>query len=408
MSILEVKNLSKRYYSYNNSFARFFYALFNKSNLKNSISVLNKISFSVKKGECVGIMGINGAGKSTLLKIISKTLSPSEGSIKIYGSVASILELGMGFDSELSGRINVYRSCALLGYTKKEVDAVIDYIKEFAQIGEYFDQPIRTYSSGMQMRLAFAIVTAKRPDILIIDEALSVGDIYFQHKSFDKIREFKALGTTLLIVSHDAAAIKSICDRVILLNNASIEKDGDPEEVFDLYNALIAKKESDDKITQIKNNNEKIVTVSGNGKVEFCDIFIEDKAGNHLNVIDVSTEFYIRIVVLVNVKIESLVIGYQIKDRLAQVVNGTNTFYLNNELLSVLPGKYEFKFKLTANFGNGAYGISVAAHSGSNHINENYFWVDNSASFNVVKPSSVPIFYGSTYTGASVEQVRVD
>ncbi|BCX79794.1 ABC transporter ATP-binding protein [Campylobacter sp. 19-13652] len=397
MNILEVKDLSKKYYSYSNGLSRIFYAIFPKLKTRKYISVLDKISFSVKKGECVGIIGINGAGKSTLLKIVSKTLGFSDGDIKIYGKVASILELGMGFNSELSGRMNVYQSCALLGYTKKETDNFMDNIMEFAQIGEYFDQPIRTYSSGMQMRLAFAIVTAKRPDILIIDEALSVGDIYFQHKSFDKIREFKALGTTLIIVSHDIAVIKSICDRVILLNNGKIEKDGDPEEVFDLYNALIAKKESNDKITQLKNRGEKVVTISGNGKVFFNDIFIEDIDGNLLTIVDVASEFYIRLRFTVNDQLESLVIGYQIKDRLSQIINGTNSFYLDDELLSVSPGIYEFKFKLTANFGNGSYGISIAAHSGSNHIGENYLWVDNAASFNVVKPSSIPIFYGSAY-----------
>ena len=194
--------------------------------------VLRNVTFSVSKGEAMGIIGQNGAGKSTLLKIITGTVMPTEGSLEMSGRIAAILELGMGFNPDFTGRANVYNSAGLMGYSKKEIDRMIEEIEEFAELGDYFDEPVRIYSSGMQMRLAFSVATARRPDMLIVDEALSVGDAYFQHKSFNRIREFRKRGTTLLIVSHDKAAIQSVCDRAILLNAGQIAIEGAPETVM--------------------------------------------------------------------------------------------------------------------------------------------------------------------------------
>jgi lipopolysaccharide transport system ATP-binding protein len=188
--------------------------------------VLKDVSFSLKRGEAVGVVGINGAGKSTLLKIITGITRPTIGGFTATGRVAALLELGMGFHPEFTGRQNVRMAGQLLGYKRDELENLFPAIESFAEIGAYIDKPIRTYSSGMQVRLAFSLATASRPDVLIVDEALSVGDAYFQHKSFDRIRRFREKGTTLLIVSHNRSAIQSICDRAILLDRGCVIKQG--------------------------------------------------------------------------------------------------------------------------------------------------------------------------------------
>jgi len=206
--------------------------------------VLRDISFDVAPGQAVGIIGVNGAGKSTLLKIITGTTQPTTGSVEAGGRIAALLELGMGFHPDFTGRQNVYMGGQILGLSTEQISELMPEIEAFAEIGDYIDQPLRTYSSGMQVRLAFSVATVQRPDILIVDEALSVGDAYFQHKSFNRIREFREQSTTLLIVSHDRSAIQSLCDRAVLLERGFVIKDGYPEEVMDFYNAIIAEKEN--------------------------------------------------------------------------------------------------------------------------------------------------------------------
>ncbi|HEY6892714.1 MAG TPA: ABC transporter ATP-binding protein, partial [Rhodanobacteraceae bacterium] len=201
---------------------------------------LRDVTLQVVPGEAVGIVGANGAGKSTLLKLITGTTRPTTGSLTVDGRVAALLELGIGFHPDASGRDNAMMAGQLLGYSASEVAARMPEIEAFAEIGDYVDLPLRTYSSGMQVRLAFSVATAIRPDILIVDEALAVGDAYFQHKSFARIREFKTAGTTLLFVSHSAAIVKSICDRAVLLEGGLLVRDGEPDNVLDYYNALVA------------------------------------------------------------------------------------------------------------------------------------------------------------------------
>lgn len=201
--------------------------------------VLKGINLEIGAGEAVGIIGMNGAGKSTLLKIITGTTVPTTGSVHFEGSVAALLELGLGFHPDFSGRQNVYMSGQLLGYSMEEIDANMAAIEAFAEIGEAIDAPVRTYSSGMQVRLAFSVATMRRPDILIVDEALSVGDSYFQHKSFGRIKEFCDAGTTLLLVSHDVGAIQAVCDRAVFLEKGEIRMVGEPQAVMDYYNAML-------------------------------------------------------------------------------------------------------------------------------------------------------------------------
>ena len=199
------------------------------------------MSFVLSPGEIVGVVGSNGVGKSSLLKIITNTLHQTSGNIIVNGSVSAILELGMGFHPELSGRQNAINIMKLMGHLDGKEKIAISDIANFADIGEYFDQAVRSYSSGMHVRLAFAVAIAFRPDLLIIDEALSVGDVYFQKKCIEKIKAFQSKGTSILFVSHDQATIKSICNRAILLENGLLVKDGNPEEVLSYYNTIIAK-----------------------------------------------------------------------------------------------------------------------------------------------------------------------
>ena len=196
---------------------------------------LRNINFEVKKGECVGIIGRNGSGKSTLLQIIAGTLTPTTGNVEVNGRVAALLELGSGFNPEFTGRDNIYMNASILGLTKIEINAKYDRIVAFADIGEFIDQPVKTYSSGMIVRLAFAVQVTIEPDILIVDEALSVGDVFFQQKCFNRLRSLQKSGTTLLFVSHDLSTVKSLCDKCIYLEEGKIKCLGASTEICDSY-----------------------------------------------------------------------------------------------------------------------------------------------------------------------------
>ena len=405
--ILSVQNICKTYLDYESNFKRFASWFSKNKEEKNVKTVLKDVSFDVGAGEVVGLIGQNGAGKSTLLKIISHTLKPSSGRVTSSAKISSILELGMGFHGDLTGRQNAYQSCSLMGYSKEQIDEIIAYIEDFAEIGEYFDYPVRIYSSGMQMRLAFAVVTANRPDILIIDEALSVGDVYFQHKSFDKIKEFKSLGTTLIIVSHDSGAIKSICDRVILLEKGQILKDGEPEAVLDYYNALISKKQ-DVQISQVALENGKIATISGNKKACIKNVEILDASGKKIQNLEVGKKIKLKVTVQANENLPSLVLGYQIKNRFSQVVYGTNTYHLKQALKNLKKGEeYDFSFEFDANLGVGSFSVTLALHDSDNHLQNNYEWRDNAIIFNVVNFSK-PDFVGLAYLEPSLEIKRIN
>ena len=405
--ILSVQNICKTYLDYESNFKRFASWFSKNKEEKNVKTVLKDVSFDVGAGEVVGLIGQNGAGKSTLLKIISRTLKPSSGRVTSSAKISSILELGMGFHGDLTGRQNAYQSCSLMGYSKEQIDEIIAYIEDFAEIGEYFDYPVRIYSSGMQMRLAFSVVTANRPDILIIDEALSVGDVYFQHKSFDKIKEFKSLGTTLIIVSHDSGAIKSICDRVILLEKGQILKDGEPEAVLDYYNALISKKQ-DVQISQVALENGKIATISGNKKACIKNVEILDAAGKKIQNLEVGKKIKLKVTVQANENLPSLVLGYQIKNRFSQVVYGTNTYHLKQALKNLKKGEeYDFSFEFDANLGVGSFSVTIALHDSDNHLQNNYEWRDNAIIFNVVNFSK-PDFVGLAYLEPRLKIERIN
>jgi lipopolysaccharide transport system ATP-binding protein len=405
MSLLRAKNLGKAYRTYRSEWQRIGRWLGIKSAPREEHWVLQHINFEINAGEAIGIVGQNGAGKSTLLKMLTGTLQPTTGEVQVNGRIAAILELGMGFNPELTGRQNVYHAAGLMGFTSHQIDEVMDEIEKFAEVGEYFDQAVRTYSSGMQMRVAFAVATAKRPEILIVDEALSVGDSYFQHKSFDRIREFQEQGTTLLIVSHDRSSIQALCDRVLLIEGGTVIKDGAPEEVMDFYNAIISEKEN--ATVQVhKLADGSVQTRSGSGEATIETLALYNEADAPIEFVTVGQTVTLKIKVKINTFIPELVVGYMIKDRLGQPIYGTNTHHLDKKLEALDEGaQLEYAFTFDANIGVGSYSIAVALHTADTHLNANYEWRDLALVFNVINADKVP-FVGSAWIQPTVECVQ--
>nr|WP_115584932.1 ABC transporter ATP-binding protein [Xanthomonas arboricola] len=393
--------------------------------------VLNDINLHVRAGETIGLIGQNGAGKSTLLKIVTGTVRPTVGSADHNGRIAAILELGMGFNPELTGRQNVIHASGLMGYEVSQVLEAMPDIEAFAEIGEYFDQPVRTYSSGMQMRVAFSVATAFKPDILIVDEALSVGDSYFQHKSFDRIRTFREQGTSILFVSHGMSEVKTLCDRVILLDAGRVLKDGAPDEVVDFYNALVAKKENETlHIEQRREDDGWLQTRSGTREVTceslaLCDadgspirvakvgqkvklklvagcesLALCDADGSPIRVAKVGQKVKLKLVAGVHVDVERLGLGYMLRDKFGHVVWGTNTWHTGQVERELVAGdSVVFSLEFTCTLGQGSYSVSPALVSGDNHLENNYEWIDNLLVFDVVNVDR-DVFIGTSWLDA--------
>lgn len=406
MGTIQVKGVSKAYRQYNSRWSRLFEWIFPFAQSRHVEKfVLRDINFNVAQGEAIGIIGVNGAGKSTLLKIITGTTQPTEGSVIVAGRVAALLELGIGFHPDFTGRQNVYMAGQLLGYSVKDIDNLMPEIEAFAEIGDYINEPVRVYSSGMQMRLAFSVATATRPDILIVDEALSVGDAYFQHKSFDRIRAYRELGTTLLIVSHDKAAIQAVCDRALLLNKGEIAFEGAPQEVMDYYNALLPKSGTIH-IERPQVASGEIHTRSGTGEVLIDSVGLFDSNGNPLEIVQVGQPVAISVRVKVIQPTARLVMGYSIKDRLGQVIYGTNTYHLNQPLSNLISDEIvSFNIGFVANLGEGSYSVSVALHASATHIDANYDWRDRAIVFQVINVSREH-FIGSSWMPPKLEISR--
>jgi lipopolysaccharide transport system ATP-binding protein len=351
----------------------------------------------MRAGEAVGVIGKNGAGKSTLLKLLSGLAQPTEGRIVTHASVASILELGIGLHSDFTGIENARQMALLQGIDTDQVESLLPRIEAFAEIGPYFHQPVRTYSSGMQMRLAFATATVSAPEILIVDEALAVGDAYFQHKCYERIREMRDAGTAVLFVSHDPTAVRSLCPRAILIDRGTLVHDGPSAEVLEHYNALLAP----DIDRQHQRPTEGGGRRSGSGEVVIQSVHIEQ--GTRVCHSPISRQpATICMALSVGQPVEDLTVGILIRDRLGNDIFGTNT--VHHELsLPATPGaclqlKWElFDFCL----GPGHYSLTVAAHAGAAHHAGNYDWWDRALTFQVLPPA------GPQFIGPSAIQVRV-
>ncbi|MDG2461716.1 MAG: ABC transporter ATP-binding protein [Luminiphilus sp.] len=343
--------------------------------------VLREITADFRQGEAVGIVGVNGAGKSTLLKIISGITQPSAGTMHVAGRLSALLELGMGFHPDFTGRQNVLTAGQLMGIPLHRLHALMPDIEAFAEIGEYMDRPVRVYSSGMQMRLAFSLATAERPEVLIVDEALSVGDAYFQHKSFDRIRQFKAQGTTLILVSHDRFAVQSICDRAILLQDGTIVRDGDPESVLDYYNASLSNTE---KITQ-RLQDGRTATVSGDGAASVSDLCLTRGDDQDVDVLCTGDIATLTLTIQAQEDLDKLVCGYAIRNRLGQDMYGINTFHTGHPIGPVSAGeRVRVSFRFAMNLGAGEYSIATALAGGETHLEGNYEWCDLAKVFTII------------------------
>ncbi|QIA00723.1 ABC transporter ATP-binding protein [Pseudomonas fluorescens] len=367
--------------------------------------VLQDVNFEIAPGEAVGIVGVNGAGKSTLLKMITGTTQPTCGQIQLVGRVAALLELGMGFHPDFTGRQNAIMAGQLLGMQVEDIEALMPDIERFAEIGEAIDHPVRTYSSGMQMRLAFSVATARRPDILIVDEALSVGDAYFQHKSFDRIRSFRKAGTTLLIVSHDRSAIQSICDSAILLEGGHMVMHDKPEAVMDYYNALLAEREGQTVRQELLDGGQ-VRTVSGTGEAGILSVRLLDERGRSIDAAEVGQPVTLEVEVEIRQDIERLVLGFMIKDRLGQAMYGINTHRQNQALEDLSAGeRIIYRFAFVMGLGKGNYSVALSLSRLDSHLDRNFEWRDYGLVFHVINNRQED-FVGCSWLGASTSITR--
>ncbi|KOY01945.1 ABC transporter ATP-binding protein [Pseudomonas nunensis] len=385
MGHIRVTGLGKAYKQYPNRWSRLLEWLVPFSGTRHHLHwILQDVDFEIQPGEAVGIVGVNGAGKSTLLKMITGTTQPTCGQIQLEGRVAALLELGMGFHPDFTGRQNAFMAGQLLGMQVEEIEALMPEIESFAEIGEAIDHPVRTYSSGMQMRLAFSVATARRPDILIVDEALSVGDAYFQHKSFDRIRNFRKAGTTLLIVSHDRSAIQSICDTAILLEGGRMAMRGKPEEVMDYYNAMLAQREGQT-VRQEMLANGQVQTISGTGEAGIVSVRLLDAQGRSVEVAEVGQPMVLEVQTEVRKDIERLILGFMIKDRLGQAIYGINTHRLDKAITDLSAGeRVTFRFAFDMRLGKGNYSIALSLSRLDSHLDRNFEWRDYGLVFHVI------------------------
>lgn len=348
---ISVNNVSKMYKLYDNPMDRLKESLgLTRQKKYKEHYALHDVSFQVERGECVGIIGTNGSGKSTILKIITGVLNQTQGEVVVNGRISALLELGAGFNMEYTGIENVYLNGTMIGFTKEEIDAKLQAILDFADIGDFVYQPVKTYSSGMFVRLAFAVAINIEPEILIVDEALSVGDVFFQAKCYRKFEEFKKMGKTILMVSHDLSSISKYCDKVILLNHGVKMDEGEPKEIVDLYKKVLVGQAGEDTgqaeavIEVAEENQEKknLETADkwvrpfqmnpqlleyGDKRVKIRDFTIQDAKGNYTNTIEKNTTFKILVSIQFETKVQEPIVAYTFKNVHGTEITGTNTMY---------------------------------------------------------------------------------
>ncbi len=330
------------------------------------------------------------------MSVIRWMIRPSNGTFDIVGRVVG-LNLGLGFQNALTGYDNLYAGGALMGLRRREVEERIPEILNFAELEDVLSDPVRTYSSGMRLRLAFALATIERPDILLIDEALSVGDAYFQQKCMHRIRTFQAEGSTLLLVSHDPAAVNTLCDRATLLADGLAIREGGPREVLEYYNAWLAERTQSHNIVQHRHDGGRNAsTRSGNQRARIEDVRLL-AGGAPRDQFIIGEELRIELEASAVEELEDLTVGISIRDRLGNEVFGTNTHLLGISAPPVLPGaRFVASFCLPVNLGPGDYSMTAALHAGRVHVQNSYDWWDNVCVFKVL-PAGAPTFQGTTY-----------
>ncbi|MCK5852604.1 Wzt carbohydrate-binding domain-containing protein [bacterium] len=388
-TVIKIKSLSKRFRIYDKPIDRLKEWLTPRGMSYHwAFWALKDINLEVKHGASLGIIGANGAGKSTLLKILCGTLSPTAGSLDISGRITGLLELGSGFHPEFTGRQNIFLNASLLGLNDDEIQAQLPKIIEFAELGEFIDHPLRIYSTGMALRLGFSVAANINPDILIIDEALAVGDAYFQQKCLRRLREFKEQGGTLLFVSHDPGAVRLLCDEAVLLHEGRIAEQGNPDDVLNYYNALVARQVSDKASFKIerarKNKKQPAAQRSGtfDALLTKIDVVCDNKPTRTV-VSGSKGSILVELVALS--EIQSPTVGIALRDRLGYEIFATNTFRLKQKMPRLKPGdKITVKFSLNFDIGPGNYTVTAAVHSGLDHLQECYDWADKFIAFKVL------------------------
>lgn len=391
---ISVCNVTKIYKLYDKPIDRMKEALsLTHKNYHRDFYALNGISFEVGKGETVGIIGTNGSGKSTILKIITGVLTPTTGEVKVSGVISALLELGAGFNMDYTGIENIYMNGTMMGFSRKEMDAKLKDILEFADIGDFVYQPVKTYSSGMFVRLAFALAINVEPEILIVDEALSVGDVFFQAKCYRRMEEIRSKGTTILMVTHDMGAIIKYCDRVVVLNKGNFIAEGEPGKMVDLYKKILANQmdalgeeleelrkgalsdfSGEEALSEKKREvshhqglmKEKLTinpnrTEYGDGRAEIVDFGLLDERGNVTNLLLKGERFTIKERIHFEAELEAPIFTYTIKDKRGADLTGTNTMYEAADVKPVKKGdEYEVEFNQKMTLQGGEYLLSMS------------------------------------------------
>jgi lipopolysaccharide transport system ATP-binding protein len=411
MNSIEIDRLSKSFDIYRKSSDRVREILtFGKKSYHQRFWALKDLSFAVEKGASVGVIGQNGSGKSTLLKILAGLMLPSSGTMAVQGKRASLIELGMGFHSEFTGRANVYLNSALLGIPREVIDARFDRIVEFSGIGDFIDRPAKTYSSGMYLRLAFSVAVNVDPEVLFIDEVLAVGDALFSQKCVRKLREFQDRGVTIFFVSHDLGMIKNLCDEAMLLDQGVLLERGTPGDVTEYYRALVQKRYAQEAnrytaIQGTKDGSERKRYRHGNFDAALTEVKLLDAAGEETAAVVSGETCIIAIRALILEEVENAVVGIMIQDRLGNEIYGTNTGFQQKPIRDL--GKNEsitVHFALPLNIGPGDYSLTAAIHPDEFGHQGHFDWVDKALSFQVLP--SEPRFIGFSRLDPTVSVYR--
>lgn len=348
---------------------------------------LRDVNLEVPRARTVGIVGANGAGKSTLLKLITGTLIPTTGMIEIQGRIAALLELGTGFHPDFTGRQNIYINGQLLGMSHEEIRDVEQEIIDFSELGRFIEQPLRTYSSGMVVRLGFSIAASVNPEVLIVDEALSVGDARFSQKCVRRIQQFRDHGTTILFVSHDSSAVAALCDEAILLEAGQVRSRGVPRDILAEYNALLAAKGAGNlemRVTKFSDGGENKPRHHGTYQALVTGLEMTGPDGRPTEIFHPGDTMLLRLRICFLVPVKEPSIGFLIKDRLGLNLYGTNTVLKKLKLPSRETGEtIELEARVPINLGYGTYNITVAVHDDETHLQACYEWIDNAAFFQV-------------------------
>jgi len=371
---IKVNNLTKIYHLYDKPQDRLKEALHPlRKSYHHDFYALNDVSFEIKKGETVGIIGKNGAGKSTLLKIITGVLNPTSGSVEVNGKIASLLELGAGFNPEMTGLENIYLNGTLMGFSKEEMDSKIDIILEFADIGEFIHQQVKIYSSGMFARLAFSMVINVEPDILIVDEALSVGDMAFQMKCFKKFEELQLNNVSILFVTHSLDSIIRYCQKAIVIEAGNKVIESISKEAVDVFKQIMTNNYSNNSKTITKKeiinydilykkqiNNNQLLNY-GNKKIEIIDYCIFNEKNTPSSILDYNKEFTIYMKIQFNEDLDLPTLAFTIKDIKGLDITGTNTYMKNiiNNNIYLKDTHIIITFKQKANLQIGKYSLSL-------------------------------------------------